>query len=121
LRKEVIMSFQNDVPIVQKVYDFYKELYSIIEKMPKKDKYTLGVKLQKTTLDLIELLIGASYSDKENKTKYLAEANIKLDLLKLLVRLAQDIKALPTTKYLKLEEKLQEIGRMLGGWIKSVK
>ena len=72
-------------------------------------------------MDLVELLIGASYSDKESKLKYLADANIKLDLLKLLIRLAQDIKALPINKYLKLEEVLQEIGRMLGGWIRSVK
>jgi len=89
--------------------------------MPKKDKYTLSEKLQKTTLDLMELLIGASYSDKENKTKYLAKANIKLDLLKLLIRLMNDIKALPTSKYLRLEEILQEVGRMLGGWIRSTK
>jgi len=35
--------------------------------------------------------------------------------------LGQDLKAVPASKYLSLEEKLQEIGRMLGGWIKSLK
>lgn len=89
--------------------------------MPKKDKYTLGEKTQKTTLDLMELLIEASYVEKTRKTSALDNAAVKLDLLKTLVRLAQDLKALPTNKYLLLEEKLQEVGRMLGGWIKSLR
>lgn len=89
--------------------------------MPKKDKYTLGEKTQKTTLDLMELLIKASYVEKTNKTSALDQAAIKLDLLKTLVRLAQDLKAMPSNKYLLLEEKLQEVGRMLGGWIKSLR
>lgn len=115
------MGMQSETPILQKVYDFYRELYLAIEKMPKKDKYTLGEKTQKTTLDLMELLIEASYVEKIKKASALDEAAIKLDLLKTLVRLAQDLKAMPTNKYLFLEEKLQEIGRMLGGWIKSLK
>ena len=115
------MSFQNDIPIIQKVYDFYRELYSAVEKMPKKDKYTLGEKTQRAALDLIELLINAGYQEKSRKNNPLNEAAIKLDLIKILVRLGKDLKAVPTNKYLSLEEKLQEIGRMLGGWIKSFK
>ncbi|TSC93568.1 MAG: hypothetical protein Athens101428_635 [Candidatus Berkelbacteria bacterium Athens1014_28] len=115
------MSFQNEIPIIQKVYDFYRELYLAVEKMPKKDKYTLGEKTQRATLDLIELLIEAGYQEKFKKRAILDRAAVKLDLIKLIVRLGQDLKAIPTNKYLSLEEKLQEIGRMLGGWIKSLK
>lgn len=115
------MSFQSEIPIIQKVYDFYRELYLAVEKMPKKDKYTLGEKTQRSTLDLIELLIEAGYQEKFKKGTILDRAAVKLDLIKLIVRLGQDLKAIPINKYLSLEEKLQEIGRMLGGWIKSVK
>ena len=115
------MGMQNEIPILQKVYDFYRELYLVVEKMPKKDKYTLGEKMQKTTLDLMELLIKAGYVEKIKKSPALDQAAVKLDLLKTLVRLAQDLKAISSNKYLLLEEKLQEVGRMLGGWIKSLK
>ena len=115
------MSFQSEIPIIQKVYDFYRELYLTVEKMPKKDKYTLGEKTQRATLDLIELLLDAGYQEKLKKGFILGHAAVKLDLIKLLARLGQDIKAIPTNKYLSLEEKLQEIGRMLGGWLKSTK
>jgi len=41
-----------------------------------------------------------------------------LDLLKILIRAAKDVQALPENKYLSLQTQIQEIGRMLGGWIK---
>ncbi len=62
------MSFQSDIPIIQMVYDFYRELYLAVEKMPKKDKYTLGEKTQRAALGLIELLIEAGYQEKFKKT-----------------------------------------------------
>ena len=109
-----------EVPIIQKVYDLYREVYLAVEKMPKKDKYSLGQKIEQSNLDLIELLIGAG-SNKTKKLLYLEKAAIKLDLLKLLIRLAEEIKAIPTKKYLHLQEIIQEIGKMLGGWIRSTK
>lgn len=115
------MSIQNETPIIQKIYDFYKDQYLVIEKMPKKDKYTLGEKLEKTTLELMESLIAAGFVHKLNKISHLEQAATKLDLLKVLIRLGRDIKAIPDSKYLFLEEKLQEIGRMLGGWLKSLR
>lgn len=111
---------QNEIPIIQKVYDFYRELYLTIEKMPKKDKYTLGEKLQKTILELLELLIIANYS-KTNKVSVLHRASVKVDMLKIFIRLTYEIKAMNEKKYLFLEEILQNIGRMLGGWIRSLK
>ena len=108
-------------PIVQKVYDFYKELRMVIEKMEKKDKYTLGEKMEKTTLDFLELLIEASLSPKDWKIDPLSKSAVKLDFLKILIRLGQESKTIPTQKYLSLEGKLIETGKMLGGWIKSVK
>lgn len=112
---------QNDVPIVQKVYDFYRDLQPAIEKMPKKDKYAIGQKIQETTLCLLESLIGATYASKEKKLLYLNQATIKLDLLKILVRLAEEIKSISPKQYLPLQEILQEVGKMLGGWLRSTK
>jgi len=115
------MNFQTDAPIIQKLYDFYRILYLAVGKMPKRDKYTLGEKLLRTNLDLLEFLIGASYFPRQEKINLLNQASIKLDLLKILLRLADELKSIPTKKYLILEEYLQETGKMLGGWIRSLK
>lgn len=111
----------HDAPIVQRVYDFYRVLYGHVEKMPKKDKYTLGQKTQNTTLELLELLIGASTTAREKKLALLEQAAIKLDLLKIFIRLANEVKAISPKAYIELEAVLNEIGKMLGGWIRSTK
>jgi len=48
------------------------------------------------------------------------KSSAKLDVLKLFLRVAWEIKALDNKKYIALSEKLDEIGRMLGGWLKQL-
>ena len=55
-----------------------------------------------------------------SKLLILQKADLKLKMIKLFVRLAHDIKVLPTKRYIELEEKLLELGKMLGGWIKAL-
>ena len=54
------------------------------------------------------------------KLPFLTKAIVITDLLKIFIRMAKDTHALDTKKYIKLEEALQEIGRMLGGWKRSI-
>jgi len=96
-------------------------LYQYLKFFPKKDRYTLGQKIDTFTLSVIELVVLAGTTSPEKKLPYLEKAIVSLDLLKLLIRLAKDVQALDNKKYLILQTLLQEIGRMLGGWKKSVK
>src|SRR3989344_7638265 len=109
-----------DIPIFQKIYDFYKLLYHYLKLFPQKDRYTLGLKIDNLSLEIFESVITAAISSKEKKFPYIEKSIISINLLKILIRLAKDIQALDPKKYLKLEQDLQEIGRMLGGWKKSL-
>ena len=115
------MNFQNDAPIIQKVYDFYKLSYETIRLFPREEKFALGQQIKSIILQILELLIEAGYLPKSEKIKSLEQASIKLDLLKILIRLSHDTKLINQKKYIHQEEQLQEIGRMLGGWIRSCK
>jgi len=88
---------------------------------PKDSRYTLGTKIDNLFLETTELIIGGSYSDKIEKLISLKKASVKLDLLKFFLQIAWEIKSLDNKKYIKLSEKLNEVGKMLGGWIKSLK
>jgi four helix bundle protein len=113
--------FGSDIPIFTKLYDFYKNLSQILTLFPKAKRYTLGQKIDNLTLEIFESSIAAGISSSEKKLPHLEKAIISLDLLKILLRLAKDIQCLDNKKYLQLQESLQEIGRMLGGWKRSVK
>lgn len=113
--------FTLDIPIFAKLYDFYKNLSLAIATFPKTKRYSLGQKLDQIALELIEFVIRAGYLSREQKLPVLEKSVVSVDLLKILLRLAKDTKALDNKKYLALENTLQEIGRMVGGWKRSLK
>ncbi len=49
---------------------------------------------------------------------YLQKAGVKLDVLKFFLQIAWEIKALDNKKYAALSQHLNEVGKMLGGWMK---
>lgn len=112
------MSFL-DIPIFTKTYELYKTFYGFLPSFPKKDRYTLGQKCEAVILDLLEAIIVASNLTKQEKLPVLKRASVKLDMLKVYFRLGKDVKVIDNKKYLLLESALQEIGKMLGGWIKT--
>lgn len=106
--------------MVGRLYDFYKLLHGYIVKFPKPDKYTLGQTILSTSLQLIEAVFSCSNSNPIRRKEQLTQASAKLDLLKMLIRLACDIKAIDQKGYVVLQERLQEIGKMIGGWLRSL-
>lgn len=113
-------SFNFDVPLVHKIYDFYKLFHEFIKLFPKIEKYSLGQKIENLTLDILEISLKTVYSPKQEKLSLLKEVDTKINLLKMLIRLANEIKVLDNKKYLISQEKLQEIGKMIGGWIRYI-
>ena len=73
------------------------------------------------TLDVIELTITAGYLPREQKLPALQKISVKLDLLKILLRLSSETKCLDNNNFQTLISQILEIGRMLGGWIKVVR
>lgn len=108
-----------DIPIFAKLYEFYNKLTQAVTSFPKTKRYTLGQKLDSLTLEIIELLFSIPTSS--SKTTILQQISIKLDLLKILLRLSKDNQSITDKRYLELQAILQEIGKMLGGWIRSTK
>ena len=96
-------------------------LYQSLKLFPKKDRFTLGQKIDNLALTIFEQVFAAGTTTPDRKLPILEKSIVSLDLLKILIRLAKDIQALDNKKYLQLEQALQEIGRMLGGWRKSLK
>jgi hypothetical protein len=111
----------NEIPIIQKTYDLYKTNYEYTKAFPKSDKYALGEKTKTILLDMLEMLIEAEAAKREWKELVLEKVSNKLGVLKLMFRLANETKILDSKKYLAMTGQSLEIGRMLGGWLKSVK
>ncbi|MBS0655582.1 MAG: diversity-generating retroelement protein Avd [Verrucomicrobia bacterium] len=109
-----------DIPIFHKIYELYKLLHSYHNRIPKSERYTLWQKCENTALDMLEALIETSHRKGEERLGSLYIISNKLDLLKVLIRLAKETRTIDNQQYLAIQTLLQEIGKMIGGWIKSV-
>lgn len=109
-----------DIPILQKTYDLYKLFYQYSLNFPKKDRFGISQRCENQIMDLIESLIKASKARRENKKDQLHNISTQLDTLRIFIRLMKELSVLDIKKYTQIQQYIQEIGKMLGGWIKSL-
>jgi hypothetical protein len=92
----------------------------VVGHIPKGQRYTIGVRIENKYLDLLESARIAYFLERERKAEQIAECVLLLDGLKYLVHIAWEAKLITHTQYASLAEKLEEIGKMFGGWRKSL-
>ncbi len=90
------------------------------KKFPKSDRYTLGQKVFSTLLDILTIVMKAEYLPREKKKFTLLEISPHLDMVKILIRLSYSLQIVTDKDYIRLETEVEEIGKMLGGWIRSL-
>ncbi len=105
-------------PLVHTVCEFYKLIYAETNKVPKRDRFGIFAKIETVSLMLVELVITATFESKNQKLPSLNTARIKIELLKRLLRIANELNIIEQKKYIYLESQLQEISKMTNGWIK---
>lgn len=110
-----------DIPIYQKSYEFYKTLHSYQNTIPKSERFTIWQKCQNTCLDILEGLLLTAQMNWENRVSALYKVSLKVDIIRTFIRLSFDTKAIDQKKYLTLQKQVDEIGKMLWGWIRTSK
>jgi len=110
-----------DIPIFKKTYNLYKRFYEFRKTVSRQDRYTIWQRCENIMLDILEDILLASQISKSEKLPVLERVSLKLNFLRVFLRLMKDVKAIDNKKYITLEETVDEVGKMLGGWIKSTK
>jgi len=81
-----------EIDAITKLYDLTLWIIPKLEKFPRGQKLLIAERIETILLDVLDLLIEAAYSKK--KSGPLRAANIKLEQLRYLVRLSNDLKFL---------------------------
>jgi hypothetical protein len=104
--------------ILTKLHDLLLYLIPQLNKFPRDQKFALGDRIEIKVLDVQENCLRAYYS--RDKRGHLLEANLQLEVTRHLVRLAHSLRLFSTHTYGVLATKLDEVGRMIGGWLKAL-
>jgi hypothetical protein len=114
------MSQENQDNILNKTYSWVKEVVLLVNGFPRDQRFILGTKMENMALELLELMIDAYYGPRDKRKEKLAAMNVELEKLRFLIRMGHELNYYPLKKYGQMSESLQEIGRMLGAWLKSL-
>lgn len=105
-------------PIFVRIYDLLRWLIPVTIKFPREQRFVLAQALQRTALDLQEQLVEAAYSGRP--APLLQRADITLAKLRLHLRLCHDLKLLSKGQFSHAVRMVDEVGRLLGGWLKGL-
>ncbi|MGR9107033.1 MAG: diversity-generating retroelement protein Avd [Gammaproteobacteria bacterium] len=108
-----------DSPLFAKSYDFVRWLIPQTVKFPREQRFVVAQRLQSAALDFMEHLYRAT--DKTAQASdALRQADVKLKLLRFYLRLSHDLQLLDTRRYEHACRLLEELGRLLGAWIRKL-
>ena len=105
-------------PIFSKTYDFLLWLLQHTEKYPKSERFRMARRLEDCAFLLHETLIEAAQTG--DCPQKLNTADISLIKLKHYLRLSHDRKLMSLNQYEHAAKMLVEIGKLLGGWLRSI-
>lgn len=103
----------------EKCKDMMKYGYQALRDIPRDYRYTLGADIRASMNNLLNLIIrcGKRYYKKTT----LEDMDIELETLRTYVQVAVENRVISVKKYEYWSKLLEELGRMIGGWLKSVK
>lgn len=93
---------------------------NLVPHISKGARYTLGQRVENKFLDLLELSYTAYFIEKEKKLEKIMECILLLDTLKFLISVAWEGKMISNKQCEDVVLKLEEVGKMFGGWKKNL-
>ena len=90
--------------------------YSYYTILPKTHRHSLGVKIDKLFVEIIEATSIAGFLSKDEKQPWIRLAVRKTDTLKIMFMILWETGSIDDKKYITLSLKIDNFGKDLGGW-----
>ena len=106
-----------EYPVIKAMYSLVLEVSKLVKDFPRDSRFILGDRILTNCYEVLEGLIEARYSKK--RAALLWAANLRLEKLRYQIRLCLDTKIISAKQYGRLAEAIDQVGRMVGGWLKQ--
>ena len=108
-------------PIFSKTYDLVKWLIPVTTKFPREHRFVLAKFVQEAVLRFQESLIEAGVQEGRSRASALHKADVNLSKLRFYLRLCHDLQLIKSSQYQHVAGLIVEIGKLLGGWQKTIR
>ena len=107
----------DDLILFERWMEMTKWLLERTARFPKRLRQSLTNRLENTALEVLEGVTTAAY--RRERKVILMEINDGLNRLRVLMRLSHELRLLSDGQYEEAARRIDEAGRILGGWMKS--
>ena len=92
--------------------------FTCLSQFPKSERFVLGAEIRQCIYNILRLIIVAS--KRYHKKTTIQDLDVEIATLKNMVRVAHDLRFIDARRYENWQRKIIEIGKMTGGWLKSL-
>ena len=114
------LSLSRFLPVIERTKTAYIVWIVIHGNLPRTQRFGIGAKIDGAWLDLLEALRKAEFAKPTTKVAFLEQALGHSDTLRFFLQLAWESKLIHTTQFSVLAKDVEEIGRMVGNWYRSM-
>jgi len=111
------MATYDNLPVFKAAYTLFLHLFNGSRHMQRDYRYTIGEAMKKELLDLVIHIYRAN--GRLDKKSLLGKARENIEVVRLLLRLAHDLKQFPIKEFALASEKVESISKQLTAWEKS--
>lgn len=114
------MARYDHISIFQSTYILTLDTYKLTKNFSREYKYTLGERLKNIAHEILDLVVKTNALSGKEKLSGITAIDYRKEALRIHLRLAFDLKILSRGQLGMFNEKIEEIGKQLGGWQKWV-
>lgn len=109
----------NESPLYSRTHDLLLWLLPQVTKFPRVHRFGLGERITMCALDFQGTIIAAGLRKEMKRMELLQTADTQINQLRQLLRLGVDLHILSVRQYEHVSRIVDEIGRLLGAWIRK--
>lgn len=110
----------NELIIIPKVEKYIEYILTILIKLPRTEKFSIGTEIKTNVYNMLKNILLASKMDKTKRLEIYNVVDAEIYYQRICIRIMYNQKWIDEKKYKHSNELLSEIGRLLGGLIKSL-
>ena len=110
----------NQLIIIPKVEKYIEYVLIMVLKLPRTEKFSIGTEIKTSTYNMLKYILLANKIDKSKRLKVYNEIDAEIYFQRICIRIMYNNRWIDDKKYKHSNELLSEIGKILGGLIKSL-
>ena len=110
----------NELIIIPKVEKYIEYILTIVIKLPWTEKFSIGTEIKTSVYNMLRNILLVSKMDKTKRLEIYNIVDAEIYYQRICIRIMYNQKWIDEKKYKHSNELLSEIGRILGGLIKSL-